>query len=213
MLLQLAIDRPEAFQVLASVADLVDIVEVGTPVLKSMGVAAISRARELAPGRPILADTKTVDAGRSEAEAVFRAGVRLMTTLSCAAVETHRAVREVADDYGGLVMMDTITDRRLPDTARELADYVVVHRPSDRVHDAPGPDAWLGDVAVLRAAGHRVAVAGGITEAILEQVVATRSSILVVGRAIVAAPDPRAVTEAICAKMPERGLGWPSAAR
>ncbi len=213
MLLQLALDTPEALRVLTGVADLVDLVEVGTPVLKLMGVDAITQVRHIAPGLPVLVDTKTVDAGRAEAEAAFGAGARLVTTLSCASEETHRAVREVADERGGLVMIDTITDRRLPDSVRELADYVVVHRPSDRTHDDAGVDAWLDDVAVLQAAGHRVAVAGGITDSTLDRVVATRPSIIVIGRAIVASRDPRAVTEAICRRMPERGHGWPSVAR
>ena len=63
MLLQLALDKPEHFAVLAAVGDLVDIVEVGTPVLKRFGVSAIATARELADQVPVLADTKTVDGG------------------------------------------------------------------------------------------------------------------------------------------------------
>ena len=56
MLLQLALDRPESLSVVQVVADLVDIIEIGTPFLKRFGLSAISTVRELAPGVPILAD-------------------------------------------------------------------------------------------------------------------------------------------------------------
>jgi 3-hexulose-6-phosphate synthase len=45
-----------------------DIIEVGTPVLKRFGLSAISTALELGGGKPVLADSKTVDGGGLEAE-------------------------------------------------------------------------------------------------------------------------------------------------
>ena len=53
MLLQLALDKPQHFAVLPMVSDLVDIVEVGTPVLKRFGLSAISTVRELTPETPV----------------------------------------------------------------------------------------------------------------------------------------------------------------
>ena len=49
-------------------------IEIGTPLLKRFGIGAISTARELCPDTPILADTKTVDAGDLEAEMVSGQG-------------------------------------------------------------------------------------------------------------------------------------------
>ena len=63
MMLQLAIDRPQGLSVIRQVADLVDILEVGTPMLNRFGLAVISTVRELAPGVPILVDAKVVDGG------------------------------------------------------------------------------------------------------------------------------------------------------
>ncbi|MEJ2293094.1 MAG: hypothetical protein P8Y05_15470, partial [Deinococcales bacterium] len=60
MLLQLAIDQPDALPVVRQVADLVDIVEVGTPLLKRFGLASISGIRELAPNVPVLVDTEAI---------------------------------------------------------------------------------------------------------------------------------------------------------
>jgi 3-hexulose-6-phosphate synthase len=110
MRLQLALDAAEHFALLPVLASYFDIVEVGTPLLKRFGVAAITTARELTNGRPILADTKTVDGGGLEAELVFGAGAQWMTVLANAPPPTrHRAV-EVALAHGCDVIFDTILD-------------------------------------------------------------------------------------------------------
>ena len=101
MLLQLALDAPAHLAVVDDLRDVVDIVEIGTPLLKRFGLSAISTVREIAPNVPVLADTKTVDGGKFEAEMVFAAGATFMTVLSCAPEATHTAVGEVAADLGG----------------------------------------------------------------------------------------------------------------
>jgi 3-hexulose-6-phosphate synthase len=58
-----AIDKAEHFDVIAQVRGVADIIEIGTPLLKRFGIGAIATARELCPDTPVLADTKTVDAG------------------------------------------------------------------------------------------------------------------------------------------------------
>ena len=110
MLLQVAIDTPESLSVAAQVRGVADIIEIGTPLLKRFGIGAISTARELCPDTPILADTKTVDAGDLEAEMVLGAGARLMTVLSSTSAHTHAAVGKVAARFGAFVVVDTITE-------------------------------------------------------------------------------------------------------
>ena len=63
MLLQVAIDKPESLGVITEVRGIADIIEIGTPLLKRFGIGAVATARELCPDTPLLADTKTVDAG------------------------------------------------------------------------------------------------------------------------------------------------------
>ncbi len=154
MLLQVALDKPEHLSVLPRLRGIADIIEIGTPLLKRFGVGAIATARELCPGVPVLADTKTVDGGDLEAEMVFGAGARLMTVLSSCAGATHAAVDRVASRLGGLVVVDTITESGKPEILPANASfppsfaYVGVHSPTDvRV---------AGD----RSTGHIDAVAG-----------------------------------------------------
>ncbi len=110
LLLQVAIDKAENLGVIAQVRGIADIIEIGTPLLKRFGIGAIATARELCPDTPILADTKTVDAGDLEAEMVLGAGARLMTVLSSTSPATHAAVGKVAARFGALVVVDTITE-------------------------------------------------------------------------------------------------------
>ncbi len=134
MLLQVAIDSPEHLGVLPVVADLVHIVEVGTPVLKRFGLSAISTVRELAPNIPVMADTKTVDGGRFEAEMVFGAGASMMTVLSTASGATHDAVDAVAQRFGAHVVADTIVAAELPSEPGLYPPrftYLALHAPTD----------------------------------------------------------------------------------
>ena len=110
MLLQIALDKPEHFALLPHIRNIADIVEVGTPLLKRFGIGAIATARELCPDTLVLADTKTVDGGKLEAEMVFGAGAAFMTVLSSTSKATHDAVGRVAAEYGATVIIDTITE-------------------------------------------------------------------------------------------------------
>ena len=94
--------RRKASSVIAQMRGIADIIEIGTPLLKRFGIGAIATARELCPDTPILADTKTVDAGDLEAEMVFGAGARLMTVLSSTSRATHAAVGRTAARFGAL---------------------------------------------------------------------------------------------------------------
>jgi 3-hexulose-6-phosphate synthase len=215
VLLQLALDRPEHFAVLPRVADLVDIVEVGTPVLKRLGAGAICTVRELAPGLPVLADTKTVDGGLLEAEMVRTAGATMMTVLSCASTATQRLVGEYAASNGLTVVADTITatgsERLLPPGYRLPTGfgYVAVHFPSDRRGAGESPTVHIDAVRTMHALGHRVSIAGGIGPDSIDAVVAVEPEIVVIGGGITEADDPRGVTEWIRARLSNPGAGWP----
>lgn len=214
MLLQIAIDRPESLVIVRQLADLVDIVEVGTPVLKRFGLAAISTCRELAPDVPVLADTKTVDGGAEEAEMIFNAGAMFLTVLSCAEPATRQAVSDIAGKYGGHVVVDTLTEHGdLSEATRDCPphfDVVCVHVPTDA---RLAGDLILSDrlkwVARLHELGHRVSVAGGVNKSNLASIISAGPEIVIIGSGITAAEDPRGTTEWMVSQLPQRGSGWP----
>jgi len=216
VLLQVAIDSPEHLCVLPVVADLVHIVEVGTPVLKRFGLSAISTVRELAPNIPVMADTKTVDGGRFEAEMVFGAGASMMTVLSTASGATHDAVDAVAQRFGAHVVADTIVAAELPSEPGLYPPrftYLALHAPTDARAAGERQTQHIAAVEHMHALGYRVSLAGGIGPQNLAAAVAAQPDILVVGSAITEAANPREVVEWMISQLVDPGRGWPSESR
>jgi 3-hexulose-6-phosphate synthase len=219
LLLQVAIDKAESLSVIAQVRGIADIIEIGTPLLKRFGIGAIATARELCPDTPILADTKTADAGDLEAEMVLGAGARLMTVLSSTSPATHAAVGKVAARFGALVVVDTITEsgklELLPigATFPESFAYVGVHSPTDMRVAGDRSTAHIDAVSDIRRRGFRVALAGGLGPRTLDAVLEVEPEIVIVGSAITGADDPRRVATWIKDRLRNPGRGWPSDAR
>jgi 3-hexulose-6-phosphate synthase len=219
LLLQVAIDKPESLGVISLVRGVADIIEIGTPLLKRFGISAIVTARELCPDTPILADTKTVDAGDLEAEMVFGAGARFMTVLSSTSPATHAAVGTVAARFGAFVVVDTITEsgkaELLPADAAfpESFAYVGVHAPTDARAAGDRSTKHIDAVSEMRRRGFRVALAGGLGPETLDAVLEAEPEIVIVGAAITGAGDPRRVAKWIKDRLRNPGRGWPSDAR
>src|SRR2546423_12684133 len=109
MRLQLAIDTQtlsEAEALVSRVRDLVDLVEVGTPLMIREGVGAGRRLRAVFPDLTLVADLKIADGGHFEATLGFEAGARIVTVLAAAADETIRDAVRAGHERGGEVMVD-----------------------------------------------------------------------------------------------------------
>jgi 3-hexulose-6-phosphate synthase len=215
MLLQIAFDSPEHLALLPRVKGIADIVEIGTPVLKRFGIGVIATARELCPETLVLADTKTVDGGRFEAEMVFGAGAAFMTVLSCTSSATHAAVGRVATDFGASVVVDTITEsgkaELLPPGATFPASfaYVAVHSPTDMRLAGNRSTAHIDAVAEMHRRGFRVSLAGGIGPDTIDAVLDVEPEIVVVGSAITESENPVEVAKWMRNKLRNPGHGWP----
>lgn len=216
MLLQLAIDDPASFGVVPAVAEFVDIVELGTPVLKRFGVAALMTLRDMAGGRPILADAKTVDAGAVEARLLFGAGATMVTILSVASMATCVAADRVAEEFGGFLVADTIAATRLPVAPNEYPPrfaYLALHLATDRRLAGEAVADTVAQVSPMRALGYRVAIAGGISEMTISAVIEAAPDIVVVGSAITQAASPRRMAKWMSEQLTQRGHGWPPSLR
>ena len=197
MKLQLALDLLDlegAGQLLEKVADLVDIAEVGTPLILREGVRAIAAIKQAGPGLEVLADLKIMDAGEHESRMGFEAGADIVTVLGAARDTTIRSVLEQAQVHGRKVMVDLIAVPDAPARARQIdemgADYICVHTAADVQAEGEDPLQELHQVhPVLQCA--RMAVAGGIDSRILPQIAAYEPEIIVVGGFITKHSDPR----------------------
>src|SRR6185436_836311 len=115
----------------AALAGGVDIVEMGTPLLKNEGVSNVVPAfRQRFPDALLLADMKTMDGGAFEARAVYSGGGNIVDFLALAGVDTAKAICAVRDEFRR-------DGAELPRLA--FADIMVPHQ---------GPAAPAGDVAL-----------------------------------------------------------------
>ena len=211
MRLQLAIDTlgvAEAEALVARVRDLVDVVEVGTPLVIREGVGAVRRLHAAFPELAILADLKIADGGHFEATLGFEAGARVVTVLAAAADATIRDVVRAARERGGEVMVDLMGVEDLERRAREVdalgVDLVCLHTAVDvQAGHADLAGATLEGLRRVKAAlrSARAAVAGGITLESCTGVVSLAPDVVVVGSAITRAADSRAAAAAFRAAL------------
>ncbi len=144
MRLQLALDLDSvaaAAAVLEKTADLVDIVEVGTPLVLREGAKAIRALKEGFPGLVLLADFKIMDAGKEEAEIAFEAGADIVTVLAAAEITTIRRACEAARNAGRDVMADLIAvsgvARRAMEVSAAGVSYLCCHTAFDMQSSGP----------------------------------------------------------------------------
>jgi len=84
----------------AALAGGVNIVEMGTPLLKNQGVSNVVPAfRRKFPEALLLADMKTMDGGAFEARAVYTGGGNIVDFLALAGVDTAKAICAVRDEF------------------------------------------------------------------------------------------------------------------
>ena len=115
----------------AALAGGVNIVEMGTPLLKNQGVSNVVPAfREQFPEALLLADMKTMDGGAFEARAVYSGGGNIVDFLALAGVDTAKAICGVRDEFrraGGelprLVFSDIMVPHQGP--AAQAADVAM----------------------------------------------------------------------------------------
>jgi 3-hexulose-6-phosphate synthase len=150
----------------AALAGGVNIVEMGTPLLKNAGVSNVVPAfRRKFPEALLLADMKTMDGGGFEARAVYAGGGNIVDFLALAGVDTAKAICAVRDEFRRdgaelprLVFADIMVPHQGPPAqAIEVAlrmleagvDAVGVHLQADARRADPTliEKRYLGDVA------------------------------------------------------------------
>lgn len=198
MKLQIAVDlmsEEEAILLADAIDDVIDIFEVGTPMIIRDGMHPVRRIKERHPNLTILADTKIVDGGSLECEDACRAGADIVTVLAMADDATIKGVVDTAHRYHRKAMADLIQVQDIAQRARELimlgVDYVCVHTAVDVQSQGRTP---LKDLNVLASAipCENVAVAGGINSITLQQYLLQKPAIIIMGGALCSAPDVRA---------------------
>ncbi|MFK0403375.1 3-hexulose-6-phosphate synthase [Microbacterium sp. NPDC090225] len=194
MKLQFAIDTlstEKALELAAAAAAHVDILELGTPLIKSEGLSAITALKEAHPDKVIFADLKTMDAGELEADIAFGAGADLVTVLGAADDSTIAGAVKAAKKHGKGIVVDLIGVADKAARAQQViglgAEFVEMHAGLDeQAQEGYSLDSLLTDGT---ASGVAFSVAGGVNASSIAAVQASGAQVAVAGSAIYSADN------------------------
>jgi bifunctional enzyme Fae/Hps len=194
------VDLAEVRRVLAALPESDHIlIEVGTPLVKMLGINVVKEIRAIRPGAFVILDLKTLDTGNLEvrlaadsaADAVVISGLAPKKTLELSINEARKT-----GIYSVIDMLNVADPLAVLKDLAVLPDVVELHRAIDMEKSA---HAWqsIPQIKALAKEGRRllVAVAGGIRVDNEGQALKAGADILVVGRAITRSKDIRDAAE------------------
>ncbi len=174
-----------------------DILEAGTPLIKSVGLESVRRLRALFPNTAIAADMKVMDAGRIEVESAAKAGATIVHVLAAAPDATIAECVAAGREYGAEIVADLLGSQdplaRAQEVARLGVDSVGVHTAIDMQMRGADPFELLHRLAEVLEVP--ICVAGGIHSENAGTAAGAGASVVIVGGAIAKAPDAKKATE------------------
>ncbi|WP_067727603.1 3-hexulose-6-phosphate synthase [Oceanobacillus damuensis] len=212
MELQLALDLvniPEAKKIVEEVQDHIDIVEIGTPVVKIEGLKAVKEIKEAFPHLQVLADLKTMDAAGYEVLKASEAGADIVTILGVAEDASIKGAVEEARKQGKKILVDLIAVKDIKKRAKELdalgVDYICVHTGYDL--QAEGKNSFKDLETIKKVVKNaKTAIAGGIKLETLPEVLKSQPDLVIVGGGIANQEDKKAAAAEIQSLIKEAAL-------
>lgn len=202
MKIQLALDRlsrEECYRLAEQTRQSIDWLEVGTGVIKEYGMQIVRELHQNFPELSIVADMKTSDAGKHEAEQAFQAGAHVVTAMAFADNRTLTDMLHVAHNYHGQIMVDLlgITDPSRIIEIRNLGlTWFCLHKGKDMQQNNQLVTSSTLEL-IKGIEGIHVAIAGGITlESATELSQMDSLDVLIIGSSITGSPEPKLASEA-----------------
>lgn len=202
MKLQLALDVLEtarAIELIEKTEKYIDIIEIGTPLIKHEGVAILKQIRSAFPDKEILVDLKTMDVGEYESDFCFDLGADIVTVLGVADIETVKGSLKSANKHGKKVMVDLIN---CPDKQKKVAELndlnvhlIGVHSGIDQQSYGKHPLDELKEIQ--HCTDIPLCIAGGIKKTTIAEVVKENPYIIIVGGEITSSDAPGSVAKVL----------------
>ena len=193
MNLQLALDRlswAECFRLVRETQADIDIIEIGTGVIKEYGMVIVRTMRQEFPEHMLLADMKICDAGKHEAKQAFDAGADIATVMAFASKATIRGAQEMAGEYDKEMMVDLLEvhDRKKVEQLKaDGVSFVGLHIGKDeQKKQALGEQVFQ----LVEGLHLKTAVAGGVTLEALPSICRESPDVVIAGSAITKAERP-----------------------
>ena len=187
MKLQVAFDLQSSDEVLNFIernGDLIDIIEIGTPLIIKEGLKSVQKIKNKFPKQTVLADLKIMDAGLLEAQIAFEAGADIITVLGLASTKTLNGVKQTAVKNGKKVMVDMINhpypEKKWDELMNMEMDLCCLHTANDNAQDGETPLNNLNSFYSIHG-GKNIAVAGGIIPDMIRKINSFHPEIIVVG--------------------------------
>lgn len=198
MKLQLAIDRvsiEKAIKIIKNTGDYVDIIEIGTSLIKDYGMESIRKIKEEFPYKTILADIKTIDEAEYEFHAAFKAGADIATVMGGAAISSIKLCQRAATEYGRSYVIDLleVNDAKLEQLKQFTDAIFCIHLPAD--NEGLGLDKLIEDSAFKLKTMTHLAAAGGVSKESIPILIKNKIEIAIIGGAITKAEDSRAAAK------------------
>lgn len=199
--LQVALDLlslDDALKIASQVAPYVDILEAGTPLIKSEGIRAVRTLKKTYPDKLICADLKIADAGYLEVRMAAKEGADIVTVLADAYNITIEETLRAASEFKTDIMADLIMSRRPKKRLEEIKSincmgkklsYALVHSGLDRQESRHSPLSELESVSSVDNRP-KLALAGGIHLNDIPKILNFSLNIIIVGGAITKAEEP-----------------------
>ena len=210
MKLQVAFDlqsSDEILNLLEKNGDLIDIIEIGTPLIIKEGLKSVLKIKKKFPKQTVLADLKIMDAGLLEAQIGFDAGADIVTVLGLASTKTLYGVKKTAVKNSKEVMVDMINHPCPENKWNELKNMEMglccLHTANDDTKDGETPLNDLERFYNLHG-GKNIAVAGGINPDMIRKINSFHPEIVIVGGYIANSRNQRDALEEIHQAMDSR---------
>jgi bifunctional enzyme Fae/Hps len=169
------------------------IIEVGTPLIKRYGTRVISDLRQVAKDSFMVADLKTLDVGKVEADIAYEDTADAVVAAGLAPPETLDAFVHEAKRLGIYAVIDMLNVEDVLEKLKGLGnfpDIVILHRGIDQ---ESGRTCGLERIQMIRKAfpdkKFLIAVAGGIVPETAKEALEQGANILIVGRYITQSKD------------------------
>ena len=200
-LLQVALDLldlDDALKLASKIAQYVDIIEAGTPLIKFNGIRAVQELKDAHPDKLICADLKIADAGYLEVKMAALAKADIVSVLADAYDNTILETLRAAEKYHIKIIADLIMSRRPAKRLKEIVNikyhdtklhYCLVHSGLDVQESRHTPLEELESVVKVQNRPS-LAIAGGITQDDIPKLKKHPISIIIIGGAITRAENP-----------------------
>ena len=210
MKLQLTIDHGKDYEILTALeplADVVDVVEIGYPILVTYGLTFVKEVREKFPRVPLCVDAKVFHGGTGVTSRCFEAGANIVSVLSAAPNPVISKMVSKAEGFGGQIACDmtaapSAVAQRTSEVDELGVDYVMIptfYLPDYDYDLETHRNRWpwapkLRPLDLARTVKRNLRHAGlavdtGINESNIRDVVALGPELVLVGRGILDATD------------------------